>query len=201
MKKSSLISLLIEFPLFSFPVNLMINILLLAGKGIAVLSSNSVSLIASLVDSALDLLSTVIIFATSKAISYRSHATMYKYPVGKRRLEPLGVVVFAVLMIASFCQVLVESISRLRQVLSAGSDGPSSDKADLPLIGIIFMLATIGIKALMWSLYRKSPSSGVRAVAQDAENDVVFNIASLIFPVVGSKLGWAWLDPLGGIVL
>ncbi len=65
---------------FAININLIINILLLAGKGVAVLSSNSVSLIASFVDSALDLLSTIIIFATSKAIAYRSWRTIYKYP-------------------------------------------------------------------------------------------------------------------------
>ncbi|EST06859.1 Cation efflux protein [Kalmanozyma brasiliensis GHG001] len=185
---------------FAININLIINILLLAGKGFAVLSSNSVSLIASFVDSALDLLSTIIIFATSKAIAYRSWRTMYKYPVGKQRLEPLGVVIFSVLMIASFVQVFIESATRLREVLSTGKQDPES-AASLPFIGVAFMLATIGIKTVMWLLYRSSKSSGVRAVAQDAENDVVFNIASLIFPIVGSKLGWPALDPIGGVVL
>lgn len=185
---------------FAININLLINILLLAGKGVAVLSSNSVSLIASFVDSALDLLSTIIIFATSKAIAYRSWKTIYKYPVGKQRLEPLGVVIFSVLMIASFVQVFIESVGRLREVLATGSED-SESAASLPLIGVAFMLATIGIKTVMWLLYRSSKSSGVRAVAQDAENDVVFNIASLIFPIVGSRLGWPALDPIGGIAL
>ncbi|PWN38407.1 uncharacterized protein FA14DRAFT_143465 [Meira miltonrushii] len=185
---------------FAININLAVNVLLLAGKAIAVVSSNSVSLIASLVDSALDLLSTVIIFGTSKAISYRSFHTYFKYPVGKKRFEPLGVVIFAVLMIASFCQVLVESIERLFAVMRTGTEAPG-ESAELPLIGIAFMVLTIIIKAFMWFIYRKSHSSGVRAVAQDAENDVVFNIASLIFPVVGSKLGWPALDPIGGVCL
>lgn len=61
------------------------------------------------------------------------------------------------------------------------------------------------------------PSSGVQALAQDAENDVWFNAMSLSFPVgpagdllsqisentqfVGSKFGWRLLDPIGGMVL
>lgn len=185
---------------FAININLAANVLLLAGKAIAVFSSNSVSLIASLVDSALDLLSTVIIFGTSKAISYRSFHTYFKYPVGKKRFEPLGVVIFAVLMIASFCQVLVESVERLAAVIRTGSEKPG-EAAQLPLIGVAFMLLTIVIKTFMWIIYRRSPSSGVRAVAQDAENDVVFNVASLIFPIVGSKLGWPALDPIGGVCL
>ncbi|KAN0062411.1 hypothetical protein ACQY0O_005295 [Thecaphora frezii] len=185
---------------FAININLLVNVLLLAGKGIAVVSSNSVSLIASFVDSALDLLSTIIIFGTSKAIAYRSWRTFYKYPVGKKRLEPLGVVIFSVLMVASFCQVLIESVQRLAFVLRTGQEDPESAAA-LPWVGTAFMLATIGVKTAMWLLYRTSKSSSVRAVAQDAENDVVFNLLSLTFPLIGSKLRFPSLDPLGGIVL
>ena len=184
---------------FAININLAINVLLLGGKGFAVLSSNSISLIASFVDSVLDLLSTLIIFGASKAIAYRSFTTVYKYPVGKRRFEPLGVLIFSVVMIGSFLNVLVEAIGRLYTVVRTG--GAGGEPNDLPLVGIIFMLATIGIKTVMWLLYRKSVSSGVRAVAQDAENDVVFNVASLIFPVIGSLIHAPALDPLGGVIL
>lgn len=52
-------------------VNTVINVLLVAAKGVAVLSSSSVSLLASLVDSALDLLSTFIILGTSMAMGVK----------------------------------------------------------------------------------------------------------------------------------
>ncbi|KAE8219648.1 hypothetical protein CF319_g6695 [Tilletia indica] len=185
---------------FAININLAINVMLIAGKGVAVLTSNSVSLIASFVDSVLDLLSTVIIFITSKAIAYRSSHTVWKYPVGKKRFEPLGVVVFSVLMLASFSQVLVESIERLMKVLRTGK-GEGENPAELPTLGIVFMVITIVVKMFMWLLYRNSPSSGVRALAQDAQNDVVFNVASLLFPVAGSLLHAPALDPIGGIVL
>lgn len=90
-------------------VNTVVNILLVAAKAVAVLYSASISLTASLVDSALDLLSTFIILGTSWAIgvqtdkhkaSTRPFATFTEYPrlnncqypAGKRRFEPLGVV-------------------------------------------------------------------------------------------------------------
>ncbi|CAO1616488.1 unnamed protein product [Parajaminaea phylloscopi] len=180
-------------------LNLFINVLLLAGKAVAVLSSSSVSLLASLVDSALDLLSTIIIFAASKAVTFKSSESYFKYPRGKKNFEPLGVVIFSVLMIASFCQVLVESVGRLATVLKTGHDPEGG--AELPLLGIAFMVATIGIKLVMWLLYRTSRSSGVRAVAQDSQNDVVFNVFSLTFPFLGSWLGLPALDPIGGVVL
>ncbi|PWN20196.1 hypothetical protein BCV69DRAFT_312806 [Microstroma glucosiphilum] len=184
---------------FAININLFINVLLLAGKAVAVLSSSSVSLLASLVDSALDLLSTLIIFCASKLVAFKSSESYFKYPRGKKNFEPLGVVIFSVLMIASFVQVLVESCERLRGVLM-GRPTEGGSQA-LPWIGIVFMLATIVVKAIMWFLYNKSKSAGVRAVAQDSQNDVVFNIFSLTFPFLGAQLGWPALDPIGGIIL
>ncbi|WFD29480.1 hypothetical protein MSPP1_000489 [Malassezia sp. CBS 17886] len=176
-------------------VNLLVNFLLVVGKVIAVFSSNSVSLMASLVDSALDLLCTVVIFISSKATAYRSWHTFYKYPVGKRRLEPLGVLIFSVLMVVSFLQVLLESVNRLwATVHHASPEG----EAGLPLIGIVFMLLTIVIKTAMWLWCHRSKNSSVRAIALDSENDIVFNIFSLLFPMLDKYLGLRILDPIGG---
>lgn len=116
----------------------------------------------------------------------------------------MGVVIFSVLMIASFCQVLVESVGRFWLVIKTGKDpeaGPDGQSPELPWLGIIFMVFTIIIKTFMWLIYRSSPSSGVRAVAQDSQNDVVFNVFSLTFPFLGSWLCMPALDPIGGIVL
>lgn len=77
-------------------VNVAANVLLLAAKIAAVLSSGSLSLIASLTDSALDLLCTMIIFVTSKLVGWRLQSLKSKFPVGRRKLEPIGVLVFSV---------------------------------------------------------------------------------------------------------
>ena len=85
-------------------VNTIVNVILVAAKAVAVLYSASISLTASLVDSALDLLSTFIILGTSWAIGVQTDKHMVspllslcsrsdeQYPAGKRRFEPLGVV-------------------------------------------------------------------------------------------------------------
>ncbi|WFD21715.1 hypothetical protein MEQU1_000370 [Malassezia equina] len=179
-------------------MNLLVNLLLVAGKVVAVFYSNSVSLLASLVDSALDLVCTVVIFMTSRASAYRSWHTFYKYPVGKRRLEPLGVLIFSVLMVVSFGQVLLESLDRIYAdvIKSETVKDPS-----LPWIGVVFMLLTIVIKTFMWFMCHNHKNSSVRAIAQDSENDVMFNIVSLVFPAIGQYLGWRLLDPIGGGLL
>jgi hypothetical protein len=65
--------------LIRFIVNTIVNILLVAAKAVAVLYSASISLTASLVDSALDLLSTFIILGTSWAIGVQTD----KHKVGR----------------------------------------------------------------------------------------------------------------------
>ncbi|WVQ96251.1 hypothetical protein IAU59_003355 [Kwoniella sp. CBS 9459] len=177
---------------FALNINTVVNVILVVAKVIAVLYSSSISLTASLVDSALDLLSTMIILATSWAIGVKTDR--HKYPAGKRRFEPLGVLIFSVAMIASFVQVFIESFQR--------ATSPSKQEpVDLSWLGIGVMLATIGIKAFLWIWCSRIPSSGVQALAQDAENDVFFNIMSLAFPWIGSFFHWKLLDPIGGMVL
>ena len=61
-------------------VNTIVNVLLVAAKVVAVLYSSSISLTASLVDSALDLLSTLIILGTSWAIGLKTDQHLVGFP-------------------------------------------------------------------------------------------------------------------------
>ncbi|KAJ7465291.1 cation efflux family-domain-containing protein [Mycena latifolia] len=173
-------------------VNILVNILLLASKGAAVALSNSISLLASFVDSALDFLSTLIIWGADFAAKREDRGA--KYPTGKKRFEPLGVLIFSVCMIASFSQVLVESVKKL-----FGED--TGEIGTVSLFGKAIMVATIVIKSVIWVWCARFQSSGIQALAQDAKNDVFFNVFSLIIPWVGEILSIRQLDPLGGALL
>jgi hypothetical protein len=83
-------------------INLAANTILLMGKIAVIVLTSSLSVLASLVDAALDFLSTAIVWTTAKLIE---SSDSYKYPVGRRRLEPIGVLVFSVIMVTSFFQV------------------------------------------------------------------------------------------------
>jgi Cation efflux family len=74
-------------------INLTANILLLIGKIAVIVLTSSLSVLASLVDAVLDFLSTAIVWTTTKLISRQDQ---YAYPIGRRRLEPVGVLVFSV---------------------------------------------------------------------------------------------------------
>jgi len=171
-------------------MNLIANTILLILKIIVTVLTSSVSVLASLVDAALDFLSTAIIWTTTRLISSSDH---YKYPAGRRRLEPIGVLVFSVVMMTSFVQVAIEGLNHLT------ADDHTIVQLTIPAIAI--MSATVLIKFLCWLYCRLIKNSSVQALAQDAVTDIVFNIFSIIFPLVGFYAKIWWLDPAGGILL
>ncbi|KAF2404446.1 cation efflux protein [Trichodelitschia bisporula] len=175
-------------------INVVANILLLAVKVGAVFYSSSLSLIASMVDSALDLLCTIIIWTTNKLAEWRISYLQRRFPVGRRRLEPLGILVFSVIMIVSFAQILQESVQTL---LPSGKHVTAA----LSKVGIFGMASTIVVKGIIWFACMPIKTTQVQALAQDCKTDVFFNTFSLAFPAIGLKLDIWWLDPLGALLL
>lgn len=171
-------------------INLAANIFLLAAKLAVIVMTSSLSVLASLVDAALDFLSTAIVWLTTRIISQQDQ---YAYPIGRRRLEPVGVLVFSIIMITSFFQVLLSCFNRLL------SDDHTVVELGVPAIAI--MLSTVVIKGFCWFWCRLVKNSSVQALAQDAVTDVVFNTFSIIFPLIGFYLQIWWLDALGGLLL
>ena len=121
---------------FAIFINFAANVLLLAAKIIVTLTSSSLSLLASLIDSVLDFMSTVIIYTVSKIIQSKDWRSHYQFPVGRARLEPIGVLVFSVIMIVSFIQVGVEAVQRLLE------GGQKREMVVLSLHSIIIMAST-----------------------------------------------------------
>lgn len=177
-------------------VNFAVNTMLLVGKIVISLLTNSLSVIASLVDSVLDFLSTFIIYIANRLSNSKNWRTQILYPIGRTKLEPLGVLIFSVIIIISFFQVGLASFKKLflslpeeRVVVEIGLDA------------ISIMLATILAKIICWAWCITSKSSSVQALAQDAMTDVIFNTVSLIMPTIGHYAGIWWADPLGAFVL
>ncbi|KAI9489396.1 cation efflux family-domain-containing protein [Zychaea mexicana] len=169
------------------------NFVLFGSKVVLAIFTGSMAILASAFESFLDLLSNAIIFVTIRIMRKQDY---YKYPVGKSRMEPLGIIVFAVVITTSFSQVLLTSVQRLTD------PEKSAEPIDLSIIGIAVLVANIVIKGVLWLwCWSIKDSSSVQALAQDHENDVVFNIASTIFPVVAVWAKLPWLDPVGAILL
>ncbi|KAL8728477.1 MAG: hypothetical protein Q9166_005375 [cf. Caloplaca sp. 2 TL-2023] len=175
-------------------INVIANVILLAAKGIAAGYSSSLSLIASLVDSALDLLCTLIVWTTNKLVGWRIKKLRKKFPVGRRRLEPLGILVFSIIMVISFLQILQESVKKML---------PGGEKvaAGLPALAIGALAATVVIKGIIGIGCVRVKTTQVQALAQDCKTDVYFNTLSLLFPLIGHQLNIWWLDPVGAAIL
>lgn len=170
-------------------VNMLANIVLLVAKGISALNSSSLSLIASLLDSALDLMCTTIIWLTNKVVSWKFLGN--RFPVGRRRFEPIGILVFSVIMVISFCQILQDSIKSL---IHPGM-------TDLTTMAIIAIAANVLLKGVIGLACVRIRNSQVQALVQDCKTDVYFNTLSLVFPLIGKYTGQWWLDPTGAIIL
>lgn len=174
-------------------VNVIANIILLAGKIVAAFTTGSLSLIASLVDSALDLLCTLIVWTTNKLVAWRLDALQKKFPVGRKRLEPLGILVFSIIMVISFLQILQESVQKLL---------PLEGEAEaLGNVAIAALAATIAVKGIIWFGCIPIKTTQVQALAQDCKTDVNFNTLSLLFPLIGYYADVWWLDPAGAAIL
>ena len=176
-------------------VNFVINFILLIGKLVVALLTNSISVVASLVDSVLDFLSTFIIYIANRLTTVQTSTIKHSYPVGRSRLEPLGILIFSVIIIISFFQVGQESFKQI--FLLPGPKVPVS--IGLDAIGI--MSLTIVAKVCCWIWCSKSKSSSVQALAQDAMTDIVFNIVSLLMPTLGHYFNIWWFDPAGALLL
>jgi cation diffusion facilitator family transporter len=174
-------------------INVIANVILLIGKIVAAFSSGSLSLIASLVDSALDLLCTAIVWTTNRLVAWRLQSLDRRFPVGRKRLEPLGILVFSVIMIISFAQILQESVEKIM---------PLKGKAEaLPAVAIGAMAATVVVKGIIWFGCIPIKTTQVQALAQDCKTDVIFNTLTLAFPLIGSVAHVWWLDPVGAGLL
>lgn len=166
-------------------INFAINVVLLAAKVVVAYSSKSMSIIASLVDSVLDLMSTLIIFFANKYAA----RTSSKFPVGRKRLEPLGVLVFSIVIIISFLQVFISSAERLIS--------PDHSIVHLSNSSILIMVITISLKLCCYIGCKQIHNSSVEALAEDAKTDVIFNTFSLIFPLIEVEFQIWWVDAAG----
>lgn len=98
---------------------------------------------------------------------YKSLLTWLTPQVGRRRLEPLGIVVFSIIMVVSFIQILQESVEKLLP-------GGERSAPQLPPVAIGAMGATIGVKGLLWFACVRVKTTQVQALAQGTRSGSTF---------------------------
>ncbi|XP_058748520.1 metal tolerance protein 4-like [Vicia villosa] len=168
------------------------NIVLLILKIYATVRSGSIAIAASTLDSLLDLMSGGILWYTHLAMR---NINIYQYPIGKLRVQPVGIIVFAAIMATLGFQVLITALEQLIE------NNPSEKMTGEQLIWLysIMIFATV-VKLILWLYCRSSGNQIVRTYADDHHFDVVTNVVGLVAAILGDKYYW-WIDPVGAILL
>lgn len=168
------------------------NILLLAFKVYATVKSGSIAIAASTLDSLLDLMAGGILWFTHLSMK---NINIYKYPIGKLRVQPVGIIIFAAIMATLGFQVLIQAVQELIK-----DDPPGKMNSDQLLWLYTIMISATVVKLALWIYCKSSGNKIVRAYAKDHYFDVITNVVGLVAAVLGDKFYW-WIDPAGAIVL
>ncbi|KAF9688634.1 hypothetical protein SADUNF_Sadunf01G0008700 [Salix dunnii] len=168
------------------------NVLLLVFKIYATIRTGSIAIAASTLDSLLDLMAGGILWFAHISMK---NINIYKYPIGKLRMQPVGIIIFAAVMATLGFQILIQAVEEL--VVNEARPKMSSNQ--LLWLYTIMITATV-VKMALWIYCRSSGNSIVRAYAKDHYFDVVTNVVGLVAAVLGDKYYW-WIDPTGAILL
>jgi len=169
-------------------ISFLANVFLILAKAIAVGLSGSLAIVSSLVDSAVDLVSGVIIWYTSRAMRRMDR---YRYPIGRTRLEPVAIVILSCIMASASVVMIRESI-----------EGIISKKisVDLSAISISLVAVTIVTKFALYMYCRRYDTPSTQALATDHVNDTVSNAFALMFGALGSYV-WIYADAIGAMLI
>ncbi|CAE6389552.1 unnamed protein product [Rhizoctonia solani] len=172
--------------------SLLSNIALSALQLYAAISSGSLSLLATCIDSVFDPGSNLMLYWLHKKAS---KLDTNKWPVGGSRLETIGNISYGALMAAVNLVILVESI---RALVDHG--GEETNQLHVP--SIIAVATAFGVKlALFLYCYAlRNSSSQVRMLWEDHRNDLFINGFGILTSTGGAKLKW-WLDPAGALII
>ena len=191
--------------------------------------SYSQAILASMVDSAVDLVAKVIMFVVERNMNKHTE----KYPVGKRRLEPISVLLISVLMIMSSILVVRESTESLisifdtkvpnaLKILTEHTDSNMKPHiktlehaVGLPLEktfniwSAISMGIVIVCKFSLWIYCRRyNESPIVKTLSEDHFNDILSTILSLGAFIVATSVNprgdnnkLMCIDEIGAIIV
>ncbi|KAF1966882.1 hypothetical protein BU23DRAFT_592945 [Bimuria novae-zelandiae CBS 107.79] len=175
---------------FAVNASFIVNFCLFVIQLYAAVSTGSLSLFATAADAFMDLVSSVVMLITSRMAARPS---VYKYPVGRTRIETIGIIMFCCLMTTVAIQLIVES----GRALGEGA----SDHEQLHIIPIAFVSVAIFSKGVLCAycfFLRRYPAVHVFFV--DHRNDIIVNAFGLAMSIVGSRVVW-YLDPIGAILI
>jgi len=177
--------------------SIFVNLALFFAKLWACYASHSLAIVASMLDSFLDLVSQLIIWH-----GYRfSRRPGKAYPVGRTRLSPVGILVCATVMFAAAVEIIKQSAFSIHE----GYEG-AIPRVHFNLWVVLTLVVATGLKLVLYVFSRYHPSCArspdVQTIADDHRNDVLTNLLALGCGSVATWRRSLWAaDPLGAMVL
>lgn len=166
-------------------------LVLILVKMVAWLFTGSVSMLASLVDSLMDSIASLI---NLFAIRYSLQPADTEHRFGHGKAEPLAGLAQAVFISGSAGFLVLHAVDRLRhpQVLES------------PGIGVAVMVFAISLTLLLVLFQRRviklTGSTAIRADALHYVSDLLGNV-SVILALMLAAMGWSWADPVCAIAV
>ena len=184
-------------------VSLLVNILLFGAKLWVYVQSQSMVVLAALIDSTVDLLAQGILLLTNRlATLAREPSQVVLYPAGRSRAEPVGVIACALLMAMASAQVIRDSSVVLWEWWHDGTErAVAIDGMDEALLAMTTLLKFL---LYLYCVHAGKSMSNVtvEAVAQDHLNDVLSNSAALVAAAATQIAQPLWLcDPVGAVLI
>jgi ferrous-iron efflux pump FieF len=163
---------------------------LIAIKTITAILTGSISIWASLLDSAMDVFASTINFIAVRAAS-RPADEDHKYGHGKA--ESLAGLFQAAVICASGLFLIYEAIQRIRTPREIASEGLGIATM------VIAILVSVALVARLRAIARKTESPALSADAVHYASDVYTNLGALVALVVIALTDWKLIDPLASI--
>lgn len=158
----------------------------------AAISSSSLSIITTMVDSVFDPFSGILLYLAHRAVA---RASPIKYPVGRARISTAGNIVFSFIMFTVSTVIIVQALLNFVQ----GSTEETKSFFLPSIIAVVVAFVTkLGLCLYCWTI--KHLFSQVEILWRDHRNDLFINGFGILTSVGGSKLRW-WIDPMGATIL
>ncbi len=145
---------------WALELSLYLNLIICLAKLIAYLKSLSLSVLAALVDSVLDVVSQLVLYYTERHSTFQRRSSAL-YPAGASRLEPIGVLTCAALMGMASFEVIKESVERL---LYFSPQQAAQELLNYNMASVWSMIVIVGVKLALWVLCKRAARDHVDGV-------------------------------------
>lgn len=161
-------------------------IILIIAKLAAYVVTNSVSVLASLIDSLLDAGASII---NLFAVRYALEPPDSEHRFGHGKAESIAGLAQSMFIAGSGVFLIIESIERLANPVPI-------DELSLGLVVMVFAIAaTLALLAIQYYVIRRTHSVAIKADSLHYKTDLLTNTA-IILALILSQLGWYGMDPL-----